>query len=99
MAYKVVWSPEALDDIQATADYISKNSPFYAAAVVRKIVALTRQIALFPYSGRIVPELDNDAIRERTAHSYRIIYQVGTDVIIVVAIVHSKRLLSPDIQP
>jgi len=55
MAYKVVWSPEPLDDIQATADYISKNSPFYAAAVVRKIVALTRSIALFLTQGELCP--------------------------------------------
>jgi toxin ParE1/3/4 len=99
MAHKVVWSTEALQDIQEIADYISKDSEFYAAAVVRKIVGLTRQMAVFPYAGRVVPELDDDSIRERFAYSYRIIYRVGVDTVTVAAIIHGKRLLPHDVRP
>jgi predicted RNase H-like HicB family nuclease len=52
MARKVVWPAEALQDIQEITDYISKHSGFYAVAVVRKIVDLTRQMAVAE-----VPEL------------------------------------------
>jgi len=98
MAHKVVWSPRALEDIQEIADYISGDSEFYAAAVVRKVVAITRQIAAFPYAGRVVPEVGDDAIRERFVYSYRIIYRVGVDVVTVAAIIHGKRLLPHDVQ-
>ena len=32
----VVWSPEALDDVDDIARYIARDSAFYAAAVVEK---------------------------------------------------------------
>ncbi|MGF1675799.1 MAG: type II toxin-antitoxin system RelE/ParE family toxin, partial [Rivularia sp. (in: cyanobacteria)] len=33
MAYQVVWSPKALDDVEAIAVYISRDSASYTAAV------------------------------------------------------------------
>jgi plasmid stabilization system protein ParE len=39
MAHRVVWSPQALADVEAIAEYIEKDSPFYARAVVAKVVA------------------------------------------------------------
>ena len=34
----VVWSPEALEDVEAIAAYIARDSNFYAAAVVEKML-------------------------------------------------------------
>jgi len=34
MDYEVVWSPRAIDDVEAIAEYISRDSLAYAAAVV-----------------------------------------------------------------
>jgi len=99
MAHKVVWSPEALEDVRSIANYIARDSESYAAAVVRKTVGLTRQMAVFPYAGRVVPEIDDDDIRERMAYSYRIIYRVGVDKVTIAAVIHGKRLLPPSIQP
>ena len=38
MAYRVVWSPRALDDIDSIASYIARDSAAYASAVVAKII-------------------------------------------------------------
>jgi plasmid stabilization system protein ParE len=54
MAHRVVWSPQALDDVEAIAEYIGKDSLFYARAVVNKIVTVTRRLARFPLAGRVV---------------------------------------------
>ena len=35
----VVWSPEALEDVNDIAAYIARDSAFYAAAVVEKLLA------------------------------------------------------------
>ena len=40
MAYRVVWSAKAVEDVEAIATYIARDSPFYAAAVVQKLVEL-----------------------------------------------------------
>lgn len=57
MAHVVKWSPQALADIEAIAEYIERDSPFYAKAVVTKIIGVTRQLSEFPLSGRVVPEM------------------------------------------
>ena len=93
MAYRVEWSPRALEDLEAIAQYIAADSEAYAAAVVKTILTTARNFSRFPFSGRIVPELGDENIREWFAYSYRIIYQVEDQVVTVAAIVHGRRLL------
>jgi len=93
MAYRVEWSPRAVEDLEAIAQYIAADSTAYAAAVVQTILNTTRKLAPFPLSGRVVPELGNESIREWFAYSYRIIYRVENDVVTIAAIIHGKRLL------
>jgi toxin ParE1/3/4 len=93
MAYSVVWSPNALDDVDEIAAYIARDSPTYAAAVVEKILDITRNLQKFPLLGRIVPESNEESIRERFVYSYRLIYQVQQETITIIAVVHGKRLL------
>ena len=63
MAYKIKWSPKAAEDVEAIADYVSQDSPAYAAAIVKKILDVTRNLSYFPFSGRVVPEFDDEMIR------------------------------------
>jgi plasmid stabilization system protein ParE len=48
MDFKVVWSPEAIEDLEAIAEYIERDSEFYARVVVSKILDMTRSIKDFP---------------------------------------------------
>ncbi|MDY0362104.1 MAG: type II toxin-antitoxin system RelE/ParE family toxin [Desulforegulaceae bacterium] len=36
MDYRIKWSPEAVEDVESIAEYIDKDSPAYAKAVVTK---------------------------------------------------------------
>ena len=92
MDYKVVWSPEAIEDLQSIAEYIERDSKFYARAVLIKILDVFRSIKIFPSRGRIVLEVGNDNIRELFVYSYRVIYQVQESEILIVAVIHGKRL-------
>ena len=64
MAYEVAWSPTALEDVEAIASYISRDSISYAGAVVRRVIKSTRNLEDFPFAGRIVPEFGLKTIRE-----------------------------------
>ena len=94
MAKRVVWSARALSDVESIAAYIASDSPAYAKIVVKKIVKLTRQLARFPQSGREVPEFQDPSLRELLAYSYRIIYKVETEEVIIASVIHGKRDLS-----
>ena len=95
MDYRVTWSPTALDDVDAIAEYINRDSPAYTRAVVNKILDTARKLEVFPNAGRIVPELDDNEIREHFVYSYRIIYRIQNNDVLIVAVVHGRRLLAP----
>jgi toxin ParE1/3/4 len=99
MAYQVEWSPRAIEDVEAIALYIAGDSTAYAASVVKKILDITRNLARFPLAGRVVPEFDDENIREKFVYSYRIIYRVEGEAITIAAVIHGKRLLELDMQP
>ena len=61
MARRVVWTALAQRDLGATADYISADSPRYAAALVREVRDAARSLRRFAERGRIVPEF-NDSV-------------------------------------
>ncbi len=91
MDYKVEWSPEATEDLQAIAEYIERDSEFYARAVVTKILDVSRSVRNLPLAGRVVPEIGDENIRERFAYSYRVVYQIEESQIIIAAVIHGKR--------
>lgn len=93
MAYRVVWSPKAVEDVDVIAAYIGRDSPSYAAAVVRKILDTSRQLEKSPLSGKPVAEFTDPAIREHLAYTYRLIYRFQDQVVTIGAIVHTKALL------
>jgi plasmid stabilization system protein ParE len=67
--YEVIWSPPALEDVESLAEYISRDSEFYARAVVDKIVDTARKQKDFPFAGPIVPEFQDGSVRERFVYS------------------------------
>ncbi|AFY77668.1 MAG: type II toxin-antitoxin system RelE/ParE family toxin [Hydrococcus sp. C42_A2020_068] len=93
MAYRVVWSSKAVEDVDAVATYIARDSPSYAAAVVKKIVDTTRDLIECPWAGSVVPEFSDPAILEKNAYTYRIIYRVKEEIVTIAAVIHTKRLL------
>jgi len=99
MAYEVVWSPRAIDDVEAIATYIAEDSIAYARSVAQKIMASTRTLNSFPMSGRVVPEFHQENIREVFAYSYRIIYRVEEETVTIAAVVHGKRPIEFEVQP
>ena len=64
MDYRVDSTPEALEDIESTSEYISRDSEFYAKAVVTAIINLFRGVHEFPFMGRVVQEIGDENIRE-----------------------------------
>lgn len=93
MDYSVRWSLEATEDLESIAEYIARDSEFYARSVVSKILAVSRKISEQPMIGRVVPEIDKKEIRERFVYSYRLVYKIQNSTITIVAIIHGKRLL------
>ena len=91
MDRQVIWSYEATSDLDALAEYIAKDSPFYAAAFIQE--ALEAGYSLFEFSerGRTVPELGHTHIRELLVRDYRLIYHVHETRVVILAFIHGSR--------
>ena len=64
------------------------------------IVETVESIPQYPELGRIVPELEDAAIRERLVHRYRLIYTLSDTHVLIAAVIHGRQdfdALSPRI--
>ena len=83
---RIRWSPQALQDIEGVAAYVSVDSPRYAGLVVARIVKSIERLSSFPASGRVVQERNDPRIREIIVAPYRVVYRLGPDVVVQFAI-------------
>lgn len=94
MARRVAWTETAWRDLEHVADYIAEHSPGYAAALVRRIRDQARSLEELSERGRIVPELDQPAVRELVVGSYRLIYEISEEDVYVLGLIHGARDLT-----
>ena len=92
---EVKWTDQATDDLASIADFIAKDSPRYASLFVIDVLAAVERLATFPSSGRVVPEVNNPAIREIILGNYRIVHRVKPGVVQILSVYHGARLLDP----
>ncbi len=90
---RVHWTDNAIAHLVDVYEYIAHDSPIYAKRVIDIITRRSEQIAVFPMSGRSVPEYESDDIREIIQNPYRIIYRIKPDQIDVLAVIHCAQLL------
>ena len=87
----VHWTDTAIEHLEAIQAYIVKTSPDYALRVVDRLIRRSEQIAEFPESGRMVPELEIRQIREVLEAPFRIVYYIKPGQIDVLAVLHSAQ--------
>lgn len=85
---KIVWTDLSVFDLKEIFDYISKDSKRYAANQVRRIKARTLILKTNPMTGRVVPEIEINEIRELIEGNYRIVYRVISDDFVEIVTVH-----------
>ncbi len=88
----VHWTDEAQNHLDKIHDYIAQDSPEYALRVVDRLTRRSEQIATFPRSGRIVPEVQDSDLREIIEGPFRIVYRILGERIDVIVVFHSSRI-------
>jgi len=91
---KIIWTNNALQDLEEIAEFIEKDSPHYAKVTIRALYNCMKILKDQPKLGRIVPEIGSVEFRELIRGNYRIIYQESTESIFILTVHHSSRDLS-----
>ena len=91
----IVWTHQALEDIESIHLFIARDSERYAAMMAERILDSIERLRDFPKSGRIVPEVGCEELRELLIGAYRVVYRCGENRVTILTVVHGAQLLSP----
>jgi toxin ParE1/3/4 len=80
------WTEQAVDQLGAITEYVSRSSPVYAEQLIQRITQRLEQVRVFPESGSRVPEAAPPDVRQVIESPYRVIYRVQGEAIEVIAI-------------
>ncbi len=72
----VVWGESARDALDEVIAYIAHGSPQAAVQVLDAALQAAASLSTLSERGRIVPELNNPAIRETFVFRYRLMYRM-----------------------
>ena len=89
---KVQWSAQAKQKVVAVGRYISRRNPQAAREFISQLRIRVHKIPPFPLSGRVVPELGREDIREVIVRNYRIVYLVKDESIEVITLFEAHQL-------
>ena len=93
MAFKIIWSEQARDDLQAIVLFIAQDNPPVAESFGYLLMSKVDVLAQFPLIGRVVPEENDETIREIIFRSHRIIYKVlaEKEIVAIARVWHGAR--------
>ena len=88
---KIVWTEPAVEDLRELYAYIARDSEMYAGGFVERIILAVELLLEHPKVGRVVPESNDENIRELLFQRYRIIYRLHNDNIELLSVIHGAR--------
>jgi toxin ParE1/3/4 len=88
---RLIWSPLADAQVDDAVACIAADDPAAALAWLERLLERVRSLADYPDSGRMVPELQREDVRELSVPPYRVIYRRTADAVEIAAIRHGAR--------
>jgi len=91
---KIVWTNQAIQDLNDIGEYIANDSERYAREVVQSLFESVQLLKSHPKAGRVVPEYRLTYLRELIRGNYRVVYRIVDKLRIdILTVHHSARLL------
>ena len=88
---RIIWTDSAITDLRGIGEFYERTSPNYASTIVTDLYACVGRLRDFPQSGRVVPELNEEQVREILILGFRIIYEIAGDEVRVLTVLHSRQ--------
>ncbi|MDZ4699735.1 MAG: type II toxin-antitoxin system RelE/ParE family toxin [Rhodothermales bacterium] len=87
------WSTQARKDLEVLSDQYRDASPSFAERFEEQMLESTRRLQAFPRSGRMIPEAEDEELREVIYREYRIMYHFDETAqeVLILTILHSSR--------
>lgn len=93
----LVWTDRAISDLDEIDAYIAVDDPVAAQRWVESLLIAAQRAGELPHSGRQVPELRREDIREVLKRNYRIIYRIMLDQVEILTVFEGHRRFPSDL--
>jgi len=89
---KIAWTNTAIDDMSNIGEEQANGNSKPNEITIENLLYSTVILEEQPRAGRIVPEFDNESIRELIRGSFRIVYQIAdNDKVNILTVHHCSR--------
>ncbi len=88
---RIVWTEEARRALDEALEYIAEDAPDGARAVLEQALAAASGLTTLSERGRVVPEINDPAIREVYVFRYRLLYEVAPTEVRILSLLHGAR--------
>lgn len=89
---EVVWTRQAVRMINEFVDYIAQDDYSAAEQWARELMSQTAKLSDHPRIGRVVPEYNEETLRELIVGNYRLPYRIKEDGVYIEAVWHVRQL-------
>lgn len=90
---KVLWTENAIQDLLGIKAYIAQDSIDCAEEWVAELYSAGENLSQFSSRGRIVPEFNQDNLRELLIVNYRLVYRTKPTTVEIITIFEGHRQL------
>ena len=90
---KVLWTENAIQDLLGIKAFIAQDSGERAEEWVNQLYSAGENLSRLSNRGRIVPEFDQDNLRELLIDNYRLVYRVKSATVEIITVFEGHRQL------
>jgi toxin ParE1/3/4 len=95
---KVAWTRRSILRVRQILEHIAKDQPDNAKRFVIQLIERGDSVGGQPRRGRIVPEYQDETIREIFEGDYRIIYKIQSERVDILTVRHGSQILPVEVQ-
>ena len=88
---EVIWTTQGQVTLDEAVAYLAQDSLTAAQRLLESALESASSLSVMSERGRIVPELENPAIRELLVQRYRLLYEVQETRVEILAFIHGAR--------
>ena len=88
---RVIWTDHASQALDEALEYVAQNSPDAARQLLVDCLASADSLATLSERGRAVAEAGDSTVREILVQRYRLLYEVRSAEVFILALLHGAR--------
>ena len=89
---EVIWTRQAIQMVNDFVNYIAQDNYKTAEQWALELMSQTDKLADHPRIGRVVPEYNEESLRELIVGNYRLSYRIKGDRIYIEAVWHVRQI-------